>query len=123
MKKNLNFFFLNGRQISIILPLKKHFMHSCAVHDHAEDSYVANAHAVRPHAQAERHMFKGTLQREFLLPIFSQMYSSQALIYRYKYFSTLALNSRTSSRFFYYSPQLFLAESRYSSACFIWRKL
>ncbi len=60
---------------------------------------------------------KGTVQRDFLPPIFSQMDFSQAPYSVFKDFSNLASNSRRYSRFLIDSPLLFIAESQYSPYC------
>ncbi len=64
---------------------------------------------------------KGTVQRDFLSPIFSLMESSQAPYSVFKDFSTLASNSRRYSRFFIDSPQYFIAESPNSPYCLLRR--
>ncbi len=56
-------------------------------------------------------LFKGTVQRDFLTPIFSQMDSSQALYSVFKDYSNLASNSMRYSRFFIDFLLLFIAES------------
>jgi hypothetical protein len=65
--------------------------------------------------------FKGTVQRDFLPPIFSQMDFSQAPYSVFKDFSNLASNSRRYSRFLIDSPLLFIAESWYSPYCLVRR--
>jgi hypothetical protein len=64
---------------------------------------------------------KGTVQRDFLPQIFSQMDFSQALYSVFKDFSNLASNLRRYSRFLIDSPLLFIAESRYSLYCLVRR--
>ncbi len=54
---------------------------------------------------------KGTVQRDFLSPIFSLMESSQAPYSLFNDFSNLASNSVRYSRFLIDSPQYFIAES------------
>jgi hypothetical protein len=66
-------------------------------------------------------VFKGTVQRDFLSPIFSLMESSQAPYSVFKNFSNLALNSVRYSRFLIDSPQYFIAESPYSPYCLLRR--
>ncbi len=65
--------------------------------------------------------FKGTVQRDFLSPIFSLMESSQAPYSVFKDFQNLAPNSVRYSRFFIDSPQYFIAESPYSPYCLLRR--
>jgi hypothetical protein len=64
---------------------------------------------------------KGTVQRDFLPPFFSQIDFSQAPYSVFKDFSNLASNSKRYSRFLIDSPLLFIAESRYSPYCLIRR--
>ncbi len=66
-------------------------------------------------------LLKGTVQRDFLPPIFSQMDCSQAPYSIFKDFSNLASNSRRYSRFLIDSPLLFTAESQYSPYCLVHR--
>jgi hypothetical protein len=66
-------------------------------------------------------LLKGTVQRDFLPPIFSQMDCSQAPYSVFKDFSNLASNSRRYSRFLIDSPLLFIAESQYSAYCLVRR--
>jgi hypothetical protein len=65
--------------------------------------------------------FKGTVQRDFLSPIFSLMESSQAPYSVFKDFLNLASNSVRYSRFLIDSPQSFIAESPYSPYCLLRR--
>jgi hypothetical protein len=69
----------------------------------------------------QRLTLKGTVQRDFLPPIFSQMDFSQAPYSVFKDFSNLASNSRRYSRFLIDSPLLFIAESQYSPYCLVRR--
>ncbi len=64
---------------------------------------------------------KGTVQWDFLSPIFSLMESFQAPYSVFKGFSNLASNSVRYSRFFIDSPQYFIAESPYSPYCLLQR--
>ncbi len=68
-------------------------------------------------------LFKGTVQRDFLPPIFSQMEFSQAPYSVFKDFPNLhvASNLRRYSRFLIDSPPLFIAESQYSPYCLVRR--
>ncbi len=70
---------------------------------------------------AAKKIVKGTVQRDFLPPIFSQMDFSQTPYSVFKDFSNLASNSRRYSRFFIDSPLLFIAESQYSPYCLMHR--
>ncbi len=67
------------------------------------------------------YVIKGTVQRDFLSPIFSLMESSQAPHSVFKDFSNLASNSVRYFRFLIDSPQYFIAESPYSPYCLLWR--
>ncbi len=66
-------------------------------------------------------ILKGTVQRDFLSPIFSLMESSQAPYSVFKDFSNLASNSVRYSRLLIDSPQYFIAESPYSLYCLLRR--
>jgi hypothetical protein len=66
-------------------------------------------------------LLKGTVQRDFLSPIFSLIESSQAPYSVFKDFSNLASNSVGYSRFLIDSPQYFIAESPYSPYCLLRR--
>ncbi len=63
----------------------------------------------------------GTVQRDFLPPIFSQMDSSHDSYLVFKDFSNLASNSMSYLRFLIDSPLLFIAESLYSPYCLLQR--
>jgi hypothetical protein len=66
-------------------------------------------------------LFKGTVQLDFLSPIFSLMESSQAPLSVFNDFSNLASNSVRYSGFLIDSPQYFIAESPYSPYCLLRR--
>ncbi len=112
-------------------------VHSCAVLEDNRRKLIYWAHAsaftpTRLHAYLIarlpvytvaylRAQLKGTVQRDFLPPIFSQMDCSQAPYSVFKDFSNLASNLRRYLRFFIDSPLLFLAQSQYSPYCLVRR--
>jgi hypothetical protein len=77
--------------------------------------------ASRRDCRNSQRLLKGTVQRDFLSPIFSRMESSQAPYTVFKDFSNLASNSVRYSRFLIDSPQYFIAESPYSPYCLLRR--
>jgi hypothetical protein len=77
-----------------------------------QDSYTQQI--LLSHSTAAEARLKGTVQRDFLPPSFSQMDFSQASYLVFKDFPKLASNSMRCLRFFIDSLQLFIAESRAS---------
>ncbi len=68
-----------------------------------------------------KYNLEGTVQRDFLSPIFSLMESSQVPFSVFNDFSNLASNLVRYSRFLIDSRQYFIAESPYSLYCLLWR--